>query len=318
MPTQEVVTKCARIAARQFGIIARWQAEACGLSKYAICRLVAQGAWNRVHPSVFSLWVPSAPAEVWRHRLTAAALWLGSSSAVSRRAAGVLFGLDGIDSTPLEFVTTSHKRKKAPGLIIHRTSSLPVTDITTRDGLRVTEVARTIVELAAVLRPANLERALESALHLGLTTIEELSDALERAGPTHKGRRALLAVLRAHTGVPTESEFETRLWQLLRRKGLPLPTRQYEVLDDRGRVVARPDFAYVDIKFAIEADGFGSHSSPEQLRSDRTRQNDLVRRGWTIYRITWFDLVRRGDVVAAEIAELYERCRRLSEVESSA
>jgi very-short-patch-repair endonuclease len=111
-------------------------------------------------------------------------------------------------------------------------------------------------------------------------------------------------LLEWHPGIPTESHLETLAWQLLRDEGFPAPARRYIILDERGKPVARVDFAFVEARVVIEADGYGSHSSPADLQRDRTRQNALVRLGWTVYRTTWADITQRPHAVAGEIAQL--------------
>jgi very-short-patch-repair endonuclease len=68
-----------------------------------------------------------------------------------------------------------------------------------------------------------------------------------------------------------------------------------------GRFVARVDAALPAIKLAIEVDGFGHHSTPEQFQYDRARQNELVAIGWTVLRFTWDDIVQRPAQVARTI-----------------
>jgi len=86
---------------------------------------------------------------------------------------------------------------------------------------------------------------------------------------------------------------------ILRDAGLPEPTRQYEVRNGDG-VVARIDFAYPDRRLAIELDGFECHTN--RFQRDRSRQNGLVLRGWTVLRFTWADVVERPDYVVATLA----------------
>jgi very-short-patch-repair endonuclease len=116
----------------------------------------------------------------------------------------------------------------------------------------------------------------------------------------------LQRLLDRHPGQSTESELEGRVWRLLREAGLPEPRRQYEVRDRR-RFVARLDFAYPSQMLAIEADGYRFHSSAKDWARERVRQNELVKLGWTIYRITWDDVIRRGQRIRDDIAMLLAR-----------
>jgi very-short-patch-repair endonuclease len=58
------------------------------------------------------------------------------------------------------------------------------------------------------------------------------------------------------------------------------------------------DFAYPDVKLAIEADSYVWHASLADWRRDRARNNELVALGWSILPIAW-DLVMRSPTKAA-------------------
>jgi len=78
-----------------------------------------------------------------------------------------------------------------------------------------------------------------------------------------------------------------------------MPAVQHEIRTRRGRVVL--DFAYLDKKIAIEADGFRWHSSRQQWDHDRVRANALTMLGWTVLRVTWTHLHDRPDEVIEAI-----------------
>lgn len=298
------ISECVRIAGTQYGIIGREQANTAGVSTRVIQRLVSERVWTRVRPKVFAVWIPSTKSDLWRHRLKAGELWLGAQSAISHRASSMLWELDGVGSAPLEHITTRNLRSPVQGLVIHRVTDLPLRHVKMVAGFRVTSVPRTLIDLASMVPARTLELALESSLRLRLTTSHELRQELMGTSPNQPGKGVLRELLGAHPGAPTESAFETMGWQFFRDEGLPLPERQFRACDERGRVVARIDFAYPDAKLAIEFDGLAGHSSPADLRRDRHRQNALVRMGWTVYRITWKDLMHRGDIIAEDIRRL--------------
>jgi G:T-mismatch repair DNA endonuclease (very short patch repair protein) len=85
-----------------------------------------------------------------------------------------------------------------------------------------------------------------------------------------------------------ESPQESRLRLLFGRVGLPAPVAQFRVFDDEG-LVGRVDFAYPDLKIAIEYDGLW-HAEPGQFAKDRKRLNRLVAAGWTVLDVTAADM----------------------------
>jgi very-short-patch-repair endonuclease len=67
---------------------------------------------------------------------------------------------------------------------------------------------------------------------------------------------------------------------VLVRAGLPSPVAQFRVFDEEG-FVARVDFAYPELRIAIEYDGLG-HGERRAFLSDRRRLNRLVAAGWIV------------------------------------
>lgn len=295
---------CARLAAAQYGVIGRAQALVAGLSASSIDRLIADGTWTSIWPNVYALWVPSDAATLWRHRIFAASLWLGEHSAISHRAAALILGWDGIESAPFEYSTLRRKRTSRPGYVIYRTRTLEPADTIRYQGFTITAPVRTITDLSAILDRLRLERVLESALRRGDLTLEELKQLVEENPSRMPGLPALKELVEGHPGTPTDSDLETIVWQIIRAAGLPLPVRQYWILDERGRRVARADFVYVEQRLIIEPDGFGSHSKLDDWLHDRRRQNAVVRLGWTVYRVPYRDAHGNPEQVAREIAEL--------------
>jgi len=166
----------------------------------------------------------------------------------------------------------------------------------------VTSIQRTIVDLAGVIEPGDLELALASALRSRLTTLKRIEEQLRRSGPTVAGRTTLRSLLDRYS--QTESALETAVLRALRQGGLPSPACQHEVRDTAGRLVARVDFAYPDARVAIEADGYRYHSRLDHWRADRSRQNVLTKLGWRIYRVTWDDVTMRAGTLVDDIAAL--------------
>ena len=70
--------------------------------------------------------------------------------------------------------------------------------------------------------------------------------------------------------------------------GLPAPRAQHRIFDDDG-FIARVDFAYPDLKIAIEYEG-AWHGRPGQLAKDRGRLNRLYEAGWRVFFVTAADM----------------------------
>jgi very-short-patch-repair endonuclease len=102
---------------------------------------------------------------------------------------------------------------------------------------------------------------------------------------------------------------EPRMARLLRKHGLPPAVFQHRVYRD-GRHVGRIDFAWPDLKIAIEVDGWEKRATPERMSGDHERQAELAGLGWVVVRFTWEQVVRRPAWVAEQLRAV--RCARAS------
>lgn len=99
-----------------------------------------------------------------------------------------------------------------------------------------------------------------------------------------------------------ESPMESEARSVMIDGGLPTPELQFEVIDRDGRLW-RLDFAWPDLKFAVEYDGFDFHADPDALRHDRQKRAALGEVDWRVMSIVSDDVrgwsretVRRIDV----------------------
>jgi hypothetical protein len=104
----------------------------------------------------------------------------------------------------------------------------------------------------------------------------------------------------------TQSPIESMLLRAIRNiSGLPEPEKQFEVYDDRGRLVTIPDFAYPDKKIAIFCDGYQYHSPQDVLESDSWKRNYLEKEHWYVL-VYWGRTIHRAaDRCARQIGDLY-------------
>jgi hypothetical protein len=112
-------------------------------------------------------------------------------------------------------------------------------------------------------------------------------DALEayvRAHPGWPGARLLREVLSLAEPL-TESPMETRLRLVIVDAGLPRPIAQHDILDERGRFLARSDLAYPEALVPIEYEG-DHHRERAAFQRDVTRLNALHAMGWLVLRFT--------------------------------
>ena len=250
-----------------------------------------------------------------RARLKAALLYAGPGSALSHRSAAALLGLGHFPTYPVE-ITTTRRAKRTEGVTIHVTRNLPVVDITKMDGLKLTSVLRTLADLGAVVGPTTVEDCLDEALRRRLTSTRQLDRHLDRlAGSGRRGVGVLRTLLleRGTGFVPTESDFEARLFKILKKAQLPVPAKQVEVVEG-GAFLGRVDFAYPDLRLAIEADSYAYHSQRADWEADKRRRALLVSHGWRVLEATWRAMVDDPQELIENVARALGHTRLFSDL----
>jgi hypothetical protein len=293
------------LAASQHSLITYDQARSLGLTRHQIQHRLDERMWDRVHEGVYR----SAAAPGSRtQRLLAACLAAGPISAASHRSAAAAHGLW---TMPQDWTEISVGRDRSPelvGVTTHRLADLSTRWVIERDGLPVTTPARTLVDLGAVLPLGSVSRAMDRAIGHQLATLTEMRSALHAVA--RKGRAGvgvMRRLLKERGDAPnTSSTLQARMSTLIRRHALLAPVPEHTVFDGRGQFVGTVDFAYPEIKYAIEVDGYEFHAGVREFRHDRVRQNDLVDLGWTVHRFTWTEVDQLSPRVADRIRHRYE------------
>src|SRR5687767_15182465 len=131
-----------RLAASQFGVVARHQAIAAGLSERAIGRLLANGSWARIHPRTYV--VNGAPPS-WHQDVIAAVLSAHPDGAASHRTAAALWACPTFTEDAVEI--TSLRTLERRGVAVHRTTRLDHREIRRRSSIAVTDPERTLLDL---------------------------------------------------------------------------------------------------------------------------------------------------------------------------
>jgi hypothetical protein len=144
----------AEVAEAQHGVAARAQLVELGVGARAIEHRLAMGRLHRIHRGVYAVGHRTLSA---KSRWMAAVLACGEGSALSYRSAGPLWGVRLSSRTAIE-VTTRPGRRPRPGIELHY-DRLADDEVTVVDGIPVTTVARTLLDLACVLDRDRLERA---------------------------------------------------------------------------------------------------------------------------------------------------------------
>ncbi len=271
-------------AARQHGAISHAQLLEAGLTQASIDRRVAAGWLHRVHRGVYAVGHPGLTS---RGKWQAAVL---TGGVLSHRSAAALWDI-GRDGDRPAITTDGVDRRGARGIETHANRLRPG-DTMLVDGIRVTKVARTLLDLAEVLTLNELVQTIDNATakrHLRPTL---MSSMIKQS----RGRRGLKPLKQAllitrPEDVLTRSELERRALRLITRAGLPRPEvnvrlHGYEV-----------DLLWRHANLIAELDGREYHD-PER---DTRRDNNLRRRGWAVARFTWRQVVNDPDWVVENL-----------------
>ena len=266
----------------------------------------ATGRLHRVHRGVYAL-VPPALLSVKGRYLAAVLACRGACglAALSHRSAADLHGLRQSHRRAVEVVVFGRPTHRHPGIQVHRSVTLSVDDVTVVDGIATTTVARTLLDLAAVVGRRTLERALDQAETLRVFDLTALTRQIERnrGSPAATRLRAALGGHVAGTTV-TWSELEERFLAACRAAELPAPEVNGYVDPHDGKPGVRPDFLWRAAKVAVEVDSVTHHLTRGAFETDRLRDQRLAAAGWSVIRITWRQLAGDPNRVMGLVARL--------------
>ena len=281
------------MADRQHGVIARTQLKALGLSDREVGYRLELGRLQLLHRSVYAVGHGRLSREA---RWTAAVLAGGSGAALRRRSASALWGFHA-GGARIEVATPTQRRSR-DGILFHHAKLRP-DELTEHDGIPVTTVPRTLFDLATVLRPRQLERALNEVEALQLWNELSLLDLLHRY-PGRPGAAAIRALLAARDQGATiiRSELELKFLELLDAAGLPSPETNVFI---EGLEV---DCLWRAQRLAVELDGRDFHSTRAAFERDRERDRILQVAGWRPVRVTWRQLHASPQRLARDLQRL--------------
>jgi len=185
-------------------------------------------------------------------------------------------------------------------------ANLSPRDRTVRDNIPVTSLARTKLDLAVTLSTSRLVGVLERSEERGFFDLGTLDELLTRTvgHPGHGKLRAALAIYRDRDPAFLRSKLEGRFLELVRRKGLPTPSMNFNVLGYELDAYWEPE------RFAVELDVYETHGSHAAFERDRLRQEDLKLKGVEMIRVTGPRLDREPDAIVVRVAAHLEQRRR--------
>lgn len=289
-----------RLASRQYGAISRSQALTAGLTPKQVRDRVESGRWRRVLSGVYV--IAGAPPS-WEQNAMGALLAAPEGSALSHLTAAALVGVS--EPPPLPHLTVPRTASGRFGnAVVHR----PRTPLDRRDRRQMgpfvcTTPARTLVDCAALLGQEAFCGMVDTALCCGLASADAVRAAVVRTG--RQCYRLVEAALEVWVPGPVPgSPAEMRLARLVVSWGFPVPERQIEIRDEKGRFVARCDLGWHRLKAVLEYDGAEWHG-PRRAPLDAARQRRIEALGWRVIRVRSVDLRPPARALQAELMALF-------------
>lgn len=258
--------RLATIATRQHGVVSIRRLEHLGFRSTTVEREVAAGRLHRLHRGVYAV----GHKRITWHGYCLAAVLANSPSVASHFTAGWLWGLTLNRPDGKFHLTTPNQRHRKPQFVLHR-ASLAKEDRALVEGIPVTSLARTQLDLAAEVDVDRVCRFLERSEDEQLLDLRALQSILERCGH-HPGRGTLRTALDVYDPDPaiTRSGLERRFRDLARKAGLPPPSMNYVV---GGYEL---DAYWPDHRFAVELEVYETHGDRASFEAYPVRHEELL------------------------------------------
>lgn len=277
-------------------MVATRQLAALGYTKSSVAKAAKAGRLYRIHRGVY---VVGHRRLSWHGRCMAAVL-ASSPSVASHLSAAWLWGL--LQSRPGTLHITSRTGRRAQRSFVAHVAQLPPVDRTVRDGIPVTSLPRTVLDISVDKPVRTVQRYIQRTVdgkHFDLRAMREL---LERTAG-HRGRAAVLLALETYDEKPvfTRSGLERRFLEVVTAAGLRAPSMNAFVA---GREI---DAYWEGERFGVELDVYETHGSRLSFEEDRERDDELLLAGIETTRVTGPRLDREPEAVVDSIRRHLER-----------
>ena len=165
----------AELAMRQHGVVSiRQLTGPLGYSRRSVSRAVAAGRLHRLHRGVFAV---GHTRLTQQGRCLAAVLACGPKALLSHDSAAWLWGISTKRPSPYSVTTPVHRSPRPP-IDLHHSRTLTADDRALCEGIPVTSLARTFLDVAATSRTQRLQRMLERSEELKLFDLRSVESML--------------------------------------------------------------------------------------------------------------------------------------------
>jgi hypothetical protein len=207
-----------------------------------------------------------AVPDSWLTRARAACLYTGDEGAISHFSAAHLHDIEGFkEPKTIERLVPAHLRVKPSEVLVHSTDE-PFQSIK-RDGIRMTSLPRTLIDIADRLTMDEVESTLNAIWRKQRNIASWL--------------RQVIARIRRKEWSGVDSELELEVLREIERTGLPKPTKGLVILDDEHRYVIRGDLGWIEWKTVLHCDSVAFHGTEQAMVRDAAQRTELSLLKWT-------------------------------------
>jgi very-short-patch-repair endonuclease len=290
-------------AAPQHGVVSLAQVNALGVSSDATRKRVSSGRWHRVYPGVFA--IGHAPLTRDGHYM-AAVLACGPGAGLSHRSAADKLGLRATHRSRIDIISPRRPGRRHASIDAHTSRTLLPRDIKNVDGIPCTTIARTLLDLAAILPRRTVERAIDQAEILQLLDTKAIQDVLDRTHG-HQGNAPLHSILNDHLpgSTPTRNDLEEAFLQICRTGGLPQPEVNAHIPFEP--IPYQADFLWREHQLIAETDGRDTHTTRQAFEHDRKRDQQLMLAGFRVVRFPWQQVTQEPSTVEKTVRALIDQ-----------
>jgi hypothetical protein len=184
-------------------------------------------------------------------------------------------------------------RHDVPGVQTRSSRLVTPADFTIEQGIPVTSVARTLLDLSAVVGMQDLVAAIDRAERLRIFDLTAVVEVLGRARG-RRGAAALRRAIAAYEPSTQKSELERRFKQLL-ETAPDIPSPSFNAIVEGETGAHEVDAFWPDQRLAVQVDGFAFHRTRRDQERDAASDADLELARHRIIRFTWDDVTVNGD-----------------------
>jgi Protein of unknown function (DUF559) len=268
--------------------------------------LVRSGNLVRVRRGVYATrpaidYAAASPRRTHALQVAAVGSAVGRDAVASHHSAALIHGIN-LLSQPRDTVTLTRppakrsSRLRSDGIVFHA-ADLPPNHVTSRYGLLVTTVPRTIIDLARTSPLREAVVAADSALQAELTSKAELAfvaGACQGWPGIQQARQVI-----EFSDERAESVLESCARVAFAEAGLEPPELQVTILGPNWSF--RVDLCWPGHRVIAEADGLAKYGTRKDLVEQFKRDRLLRDAGYQVIHFTWHELMHTPEVVIGRI-----------------